>query len=44
MMGAKRSTLFRRIGDRWEICADSYQIDLEDTSQVFKLGDITVYS
>jgi hypothetical protein len=36
--------LFRKAGSRWEICPDSFQVDLQDRAQVFRLGEIQIYS
>ncbi|PWU05352.1 MAG: hypothetical protein C5B51_14805 [Terriglobia bacterium] len=44
MLGAKNAALLRKIGEQWEVCPDSFQVDLEDASQVFRLGEVTVYS
>jgi hypothetical protein len=45
MLKAKRSELlFRRVGERWEICEDSTQIDLTDDSVEFRLGVVQIFS
>ncbi len=44
MLGARRSTLLRKVGERWEICPDSFQVDLQDSGRLFRLNDIEIYS
>ena len=45
MLGAKPwDRLFRKTGTGWNICPDSLQIDITDSSKVFRLGKIQVLS
>jgi len=45
MLGAhRRDVLLRKVRERWEICPDSLQVDLEDRSQVFRLGEVQIFS
>ena len=36
--------LLRKVGKQWEICPDSFEVDLMDASQVFRLGKLQIYS
>ena len=45
MLGASSwDPLFRKAGERWKICPDSYQVDLEDRNQVYRLGKLQILS
>ena len=45
MLGAdEEETLFKKNGKRWEICSDSFEVDLKDWTQVFRLGPVQIYS
>ncbi len=44
LTGRKGGTLLRSAGDRWEIVEDDEQIDLADTSQLYKVGNLEIYS
>lgn len=45
MVGAsRRDVLFRKAGERWEICDDADRIDLEDRTAIFKTGRIEIQS
>ena len=45
MLKAKRAELlFKRVGERWEICEDSTRIDLTDDSVEFRLGVVQIFS
>ncbi|MBZ5565100.1 MAG: hypothetical protein LAP13_22095 [Acidobacteriia bacterium] len=37
-------TLFRKVGKRWEVCPDSFEIDLKDRTRVFRLGQVQIFS
>jgi hypothetical protein len=36
--------LMRKVGEQWEICPDSFEVDLTDATQVFRLGKLQIYS
>src|SRR5207248_385860 len=40
----RADVLFRKIGDRWEICPDSLRVDLADRTQMFRIGKLQIYS
>ena len=45
MLGADDGeTLFKKVAYRWEVCADSLEVDLKDRRQVFRLGRVQIYS
>lgn len=45
ILGGKPSDIiFRKAGTHWEICDESYQIDLQDRTKVFRLGKIEISS
>jgi len=44
LSGHGSAILFRKIDQRWEICPDSFRVDLEDPTQVFRLGEVQIYS
>ena len=45
MIGAgSRDVLFHKIGERWEICPDSYRVDLEDRGEIFQIGRLQIAS
>jgi hypothetical protein len=45
MLGAGTSdVLFRLVGRHWEICPDSFVVDLDNKTVVFKLGQVQIYS
>lgn len=45
LLKARRSdVLFAKVGQQWEPCEDSQEIDLRDRSQVFRLGWIQIFS
>jgi hypothetical protein len=45
MLKAKGSELlFKRVGERWEICENSTRIDLTDDSVEFRLGAVQIFS
>ena len=45
MLGARRQDiLFHKVGEQWEICPETFEVDLRDRSQVFRLGEVQVYS
>jgi len=44
LAGRQEDTLLRKAGRRWEIVEDDELIDLGDRTQLFKLGQIQIYS
>jgi hypothetical protein len=45
MVGTRSSdVLFRKDGERWEVCPNTYRIDLQDRSEVFQIGRVQVFS
>jgi hypothetical protein len=45
MLGADDSeVLFRKAGERWDVCPDSFRVDLKDRTQIFKLGKVQIFS
>ena len=42
--GSPDDVLFRKTGERWDICDDADRIDLEDRTATFKLGRIEIQS
>ena len=44
LSGHGSDILFRKLDQRWEICPDEYRVDLADPTQVFRLGEVQIYS
>ena len=44
LSGHGSDILFRKCGERWSICPDEYRVDLQDSTQVFRLGEVQIYS
>jgi hypothetical protein len=45
MLGARTSdVLFRLVGRHWEVCPDSFVVDLDNRTVLFKLGRVQIYS
>lgn len=42
--GQERGTLLKKSGSGWEIVNDSEEINLQDSTQVYKLGEVQIYS